>query len=192
MPPYADLDSVAAQLGDPAPSGDGRLDELDAFWSAWIDEQTGRSWKGVPTTSARSVPGRGGAVLPLPVPVVAVTAVSVGGVPLAGGAYVRTLLTEDGEAWALARTDGGAWPLDGATATVTVTAQWADALSTSPPADVVEAVGSLVRYTALADKEGPTGVMGPDGRELRLPDPTQDRRVADTVRRWAIKSWVPA
>lgn len=190
--PYANIPSVKAQLGNSAPSGDARLNELNEAWSVWIERRTGRRWGVLPATSARSVFGRGGKALLLPVPVLAVSAVTVGGVAVSPTAYARWLLTPDGEAWALARIDGQSWPLDGTTPTVTVTAEWADALALAAPADIVEAVGVLVRYSALADKAGPTGVLGPDGEELRLPDPTDDKRVQLAIEQRSIKTWVPA
>ena len=186
---YGDAAATKSMLGISGIADDARLAALNAAWSAWFDQRTERTYghTAEAAVEARPVSGRGGSVLLLPVPVLAVDSVTAGIDTVTDTA--PWLENDDGEFWAITRT-AGEWPLDATLASVIVTATWADRVIGVPP-EVVEAITTLMRYSFMADKAGPSGVVGPDGLELKLPDPTTDERVRLAVRNWRLKSWRP-
>ena len=175
-------------VGDPAADAD--LARLDASMTRQLTAKIGRAWFDGQGATTRMLDVDAGYCtwLRLPAPIrvlgpVETTAGAVEGVTLD---FWTATVAPDGvrEYTSLNTRPPIAYPMVG------VTAQWADALPTPIPDDIVEAVTILVVGFHQRDENGIVGSgeveIGIDGQGGQVRDPWGDPRVRATVKTWTL------
>lgn len=172
MPGYGDLPTIKQMLNITGAGQDTRLEQLNTAMSALLDDALGRSFlaSGDSATPETRTVYQDAALdaIALPVPLVSVTGIEIGG-------------SWDGSAWTDATTlasdsyrlrDGGWWiDLYGSTASAyRITGVWGDTATEEAPPLVVEAVNVMVTRAYKRDEAGAGGeLIGPTEFEVRAP-----------------------
>lgn len=202
---YGDLDTVERLLRATPNSSlnadaDIRLAAIQAAVSAYIEEQTGRTFgvaavaESVVVKAAEvfTIDGRGGAsaVLLLPKAIRAITSVVsnpewsgsgwTDGETVDPTAYRPIMLTNTGEAMALEAVGGGYW-----LGRYVITGTFEDADSdTVVPADVTYIANWLIAEQFKYEQSSAAGIAGPDGQTLQLKNPYKHALVCTIIAKY--------
>ena len=204
MAGYADLESAKVQvrLADDNPDDADNivlLAAIDEEISRTIELKTGRMWGGTATPSARTVAQHAANpsdLLTLPSPLRSVSSVVITGnwpdtmtlSTIAGdaGNYVLANITREGDAHALKRIDGGAWPYGLRDIRIVVTGVWSDEASgITAPQEIIDAATFVTVETYRQRMSSPTGEIGPDGFMFRPRNPWNFAVVTEAIGKYS-------
>jgi len=174
---------------------DARLTALQKAVSAYIEDETGRTFGtgSVSETVVVRAPGNR-VLLLLPKAIRTVTSVVVapewsgsawtGGDTLTSADYLREQITDTGEALALRRLDTGTWPT-----VVVIGGTWADTDGDATvPDEITYAANYLIAERFKLEQASPAGQIGPDGSVVPIRNSLKDPLVMATLDAWRVET----
>lgn len=198
MPLYGSVDGAKALLRSTVTAQfnvdhDARLAALRPAVSAWIEEQTGRTFGSGPVSTTQLATGTGRDLLLLADGVRSVTGVVAGpewsgsawtgGDPVPAAQYRLVLRNRQGLYAALQTTDGDGW--HGEFAVTGVYAGSPDAAGV--PDDITYVANYLIAERFKIEQASPNGAIGPDGTVLPIRNVLADPLVKDTIAKYAVR-----
>lgn len=198
MPLYGSVDGAKALLRSTTTAQfnadhDARLAALRPAVSAWIEEQTGRTFGSGPVSTTQIATGTGRDLLLLADGVKSVTSVVAGpewtGSAWSGGEIVpsdqyRPVLKNRQNLYAaLLAVDGGVW--HGEFAVTGVYAGSPDAAGV--PDDITYIANYLIAERFKIEQASANGAIGPDGTVVPIRNVLADPLVKDTIAKYAVR-----